>query len=138
MALSSHRISGSTKNKMNNKEIHYQWNHSRNNNKDFIDFKYIDAFPPCYSYHESKGGTQSTRREIDPINKRFHHSIGAEGLPACYLSFSYTQVTIRIIMELIQAIYVIQRRKYPSHISSRNHEAKKSIIYIQYPGTSGY
>ena len=135
MALSSHRISGSTKNKINNKVIHHQWNHSRNNNKNFIDYKYIDALSPCYSYHASKVGTQSTRSEIDPINKRLHHSIGAEGIPACSITFSSTQVTIRIIMELIHAIHVIQRRKYPSHISSRNHEAKKSIRYLQYPGT---
>jgi len=119
MALSSHRILGSTKNKINN--------------KDFIDYKYIDALSPCYSYHASKVGTQSTRREIEPINKRLHHSIGAEGIPACSISLSSTQVTIRIIMELIHAIHVIQRRKYPSHISSRNHEAKKLIIYLQYP-----
>jgi len=139
MALSSHRISGSTKNNNNNnKVIHHQWSHSRINNKDFIDYKYIDALSPCYSYHASKVGTQSTRREIEPINKRLHHSIGAEGIPACSISFSSTQVTIRIIMELIHAIHVIQRRKYPSHISSRNHEAKKSIIYLQYPGTTGY
>jgi hypothetical protein len=141
MAISSHKVSEYTNNNNNNnnnKVIHHQWSHSRNNNKDFIDYKYIDSLSPCYSYHASKVGTQSARREIDPINKRLHHSIGAEGIPACSISFSSTQVTIRIIMELIHAIHVIQRRKYPSHISSRNHEAKKSIIYLQYPGTTGY
>jgi hypothetical protein len=90
MALSSHRISGSTKNNNNNnKVIHHQWSHSRNNNKDFIDYKYIDSLSPCYSYHASQVGTQSTRREIDPINKRLHHSIGAEGIPACSISFFF-------------------------------------------------
>jgi len=33
---------------------------------------------------------------------------------------------------LIHAIHVIQRKKYPSHISSMNQEAKKPIIYLQY------
>ena len=138
MAISSHKVSEYTNNNNNNKVIHHQWSHSRNNNKDFIDYKYIDSLSPCYSYHASTVGTQSTRREIEPINKRLHHSIGAEGIPACSISFSSTQVTIRIIMELIHAIHLIQRRKYPSHISSRNHEAKKSIIYLQYPGASRY
>ncbi len=80
MAISSHRISESTNNNNNNKVIHHQWSHSRNNNKDFIDYKYIDSLSPCYSYHASQVGTQSTRREIDLINKRLHHSIGAEGI----------------------------------------------------------
>jgi hypothetical protein len=90
MAISSHKVSEYTNNNNNNnKVIHHQWSHSRINNKDFIDYKYIDALSPCYSYHASQVGTQSTRREIDPINKRLHHSIGARGIPACSISFFF-------------------------------------------------
>jgi hypothetical protein len=68
MALNSHRIPDPPRIKLTIKEIHFQWNHSQNNNEDSMNYKYSDALPPCYSYHASHVGTLSTRREIHPIN----------------------------------------------------------------------
>jgi hypothetical protein len=62
----------------------------------------------------------------------------AEGIPTCSLPYSSKQVIIRIIILWIYTIYAVQRRKWSSHISSRNPGAKNPIIYLQYPGTSRF